>query len=214
MSIDFGGLREHYKDDALTAESIGNNPFDAFYKWFKIALDEKVKEANAMTLATVDEEGRPDARIVLLKELIDEQFVFYTNYSSTKGKQIESNPNVCLVFNWLNLERQIRIKGTASKYDLNKSQAYFQSRPRESQVAAWSSPQSSVIETREVLDTLVEETSRLFENEEVLPIPPTWGGYAVDPIEIEFWQGRSNRLHDRLRFAKSNGEWIISRLAP
>jgi pyridoxamine 5'-phosphate oxidase len=214
MSIDFKGMRVQYKDAPLTIESIGTDPFVAFNLWFKIALEEKVKEPNAMTIATIDENGFPDARVVLLKELIEEKFVFYTNYASNKGKQIEANPYVCLVFNWLDLERKIRIKGKVEKYDLQKSEQYFRSRPRESQIAAWSSPQSKIISDRSVLDTLVSETTKLFADSESLPIPPTWGGYSVDPFEIEFWQGRSNRLHDRIKFIKTESSWKIDRLAP
>jgi pyridoxamine 5'-phosphate oxidase len=215
MSIDFGSLREQYSNNPLEAEDLGNNPFVAFQSWFKQALDDQIKEPNAMTLATVDHQGRPDARIVLLKEQVEDYFVFYTNYTSAKGGQMEHNDHVCLVFNWLAQERQIRIRGKISFQDKDKAEAYFQSRPRSSQVAAWSSPQSAKIEDRQVLETLIQETEKVFEGQDLLPLPPTWGGYKVAPYEIEFWQGRRSRLHDRLKYTlNKEGAWDIDRLAP
>jgi pyridoxamine 5'-phosphate oxidase len=214
MSIDFGSLREQYGNIPLELEDLGLDPFSAFNKWFSAALDEGVKEPNAMTLATVDDMGRPDARIVLLKELKEKSFVFYTNYSSSKGQQLEQNKYVCLVFNWLQQERQIRIRGEVERQDSTISETYFQSRPRNSQVAAWSSPQSKTIENRQVLEELVSETELLFNDDDLLPLPPTWGGYKVTPYEIEFWQGRSNRLHDRIKYEKVANEWFAKRLAP
>lgn len=215
MSIDFGSLREQYSNTPLEPEDLGNDPYKAFQSWFKQALDDKIKEPNAMTLATVDHLGRPDARIVLLKEQVDDYFVFYTNFTSSKGSQMQDHEHVCLVFNWLAQERQIRIRGTITFQDKDKAETYFQSRPRSSQVAAWSSPQSAVIADRHVLESLIEQTEKIFDGQELLPLPPTWGGYKVAPYEIEFWQGRRSRLHDRIKYTLNNeGGWHIHRLAP
>jgi pyridoxamine 5'-phosphate oxidase len=213
MSIDVGHLREQYSNAAYKIEDAAEDPFTEFSSWFATAKEAKLKEPNAMTLATVDEQGHADARIVLLKEMIDHGFVFYTNYSSAKGQQIFANPHGCLVFVWLELERQVRIKGVIKKYDANLSEKYFQSRPKNSQIAAWASPQSKQI-NREDLESMVAETTLLFEDKEVLPKPPQWGGYILEPAEVEFWQGRRNRLHDRVKYFLKDGKWSKVRLAP
>ncbi len=214
MSIDIGGMREQYSNSPLDVETLGQDPLKAFQLWFENAIESKIKEPNAMTIATIDKDGMPDARVVLLKELIDKGFVFYTNYASAKGQQLEAHPHACLVFNWLDLERQIRIKGSVTRYDEKLSEQYFQSRPRLSQVAAWASPQSKTIKDRSVLQSLYDETEKIFESEELIPKPPTWGGFILSPIEIEFWQGRRNRLHDRIKFTLVENDWQITRLAP
>jgi pyridoxamine 5'-phosphate oxidase len=214
MSIDIGSMREQYSNSPLDESTLGNDPLQAFKVWFENAVEANIKEPNAMTIATVDSNGMPDARIVLLKELDGEGFVFYTNYSSAKGQQLEENPNACIVFNWLGLERQIRIRGIVKKYDEVKSEQYFQSRPRLSQIAAWSSPQSKKIADREVLEKLMLESTKIFEGEELIPKPPVWGGFILIPSYIEFWQGRRNRLHDRIQFTRKDNEWVSCRLAP
>ncbi len=214
MSIDIGSMRAQYSNAPLDIESLGNDPLNAFSTWFQNAVEAQIKEPNAMTIATVDDEGMPDARIVLLKEIADGGFVFYTNYSSAKGQQLQNNPHACLVFNWLDLERQIRIRGTVTKNDEAKSETYFQTRPRQSQIAAWSSPQSMPIADRSVLEKLVVETSNTFEGIELLPKPPVWGGFILTPSEIEFWQGRRDRLHDRIKYRTTTDGWQAIRLAP
>jgi pyridoxamine 5'-phosphate oxidase len=214
MSIDIGSMRQQYSSAALDLEALGSDPIIAFGLWFSNAVESQVKEPNAMTLATVDDKGLPDARIVLLKEVDGQGFVFYTNYGSTKGQQLESNPHACLVFNWLDLQRQVRIRGTVSKYDAVKGESYFQSRPRLSQIAAWSSPQSKPIHHRTVLENLVVETTATFEGVEALPKPPMWGGYILTPSEIEFWQGRRDRLHDRIKYIATPEGWKATILAP
>lgn len=214
MSIDIGSMRQQYSSAPLNVDALGTDPIKAFGLWFSNAVEAQVKEPNAMTLATVDESGMPDARIVLLKEVDGQGFVFYTNYGSAKGQQMEANPHACLVFNWLDLERQVRIRGTVAKYDAIKGESYFQSRPRLSQIAAWSSPQSKPIQHREVLEKLVAETTATFEGVEALPKPPMWGGYILTPSEIEFWQGRRDRLHDRIKYISGSEGWKVSVLAP
>jgi pyridoxamine 5'-phosphate oxidase len=214
MSIDIAGLRVQYGNEALDIDSSHIDPLQEFQKWIEAAVHSKCKEPNAMTLATVDKEGRPDARIVLLKEVTNDGFVFYTNYNSKKGKQMFANAYVSAVFVWLDLERQVRIRGKVELYDTIKSTKYFQSRPRESQIAAWASPQSTIIEDRQILESLIEETKVVFENDEILPKPAHWGGYVITPYEIEFWQGRRSRLHDRILYSLQEGSWHKKRLAP
>jgi pyridoxamine 5'-phosphate oxidase len=167
-----------------------------------------------MTLATVGADGCPSARIVLLKGIENEAFTFFTNYNSKKGQDINGNSNVALVFNWLDLQRQVRIKGVAEKVSAAASTAYFQSRPKGSQIGAWVSAQSEVIAGRVALEERYKELEEQFKMETVLPRPEHWGGYAVYPEEVEFWQGRSSRLHDRIRYTKQGNDWIKERLAP
>jgi pyridoxamine 5'-phosphate oxidase len=214
MSIDIGSMRQQYANTVLDIDSLGNDPINAFSLWFQHAIDAQIKEPNAMMIATVDNDGMPDARVVLLKEVDAKGFVFYTNYSSAKGQQLQDNPHACLVFSWLDLERQVRIRGSVSKYDESKSEAYFQTRPRQSQIAAWSSPQSKPIADRAVLESLVHETTLTFTGVDLLPKPPVWGGYILSPVEIEFWQGRRDRLHDRIKYMATTDGWKATRLAP
>ncbi|MBK8698931.1 MAG: pyridoxamine 5'-phosphate oxidase [Saprospiraceae bacterium] len=214
MMRDIAAMREQYANEPLDIKDVETDPFREFHKWFDEACNAEVREPNAMTLATVDADGLPDARVVLLKELDDKGFVFYTNRTSTKGHQIDLKPFGCLVFSWLELGRQVRIRGPIEKSPEDKAESYFQSRPRDSQIGAWSSPQSKVIQDRESLEIMVEETSALFEGKEVLPKPPYWGGYLLVPEEIEFWQGRRSRLHDRIKYRREDGIWQRFRLAP
>lgn len=190
------------------------SPITQFTRWFDEALKSQVPEPNAFTLSTVSEDGRPSGRILLLKGVENGKFVFYTNYQSAKGKELENNPACALTFFWPELERQVRIEGVASKADVASSEKYFQSRPRESQIGAWASPQSAVISDRKILDERVKELQKKFDGLEKLPKPNQWGGYEVEPNEIEFWQGRPNRLHDRLVFYKVDEKWQAHRLAP
>ena len=208
------GLRTDYTKASLDNKSIDQNPIAQFEKWFREAIDAKVLEPNAMNLATLSESGRPSSRIVLLKGIHNNQFVFYTNYQSQKGKELDLRPECALNFFWPELERQVRIEGVAQRVDTTLSDKYFQSRPRASQVGAWASPQSTIIKDRDILEQRVKEIEKRFEGKDVLPRPNQWGGFAVEPFEIEFWQGRSNRLHDRLQFSKVDNQWKINRLAP
>ena len=207
-------LRVSYEKGHLLEKDVLQNPFDQFKQWFDYALESEVLEANAMTLATCGSNGQPSARTVLLKEIIEEGYVFYTNYNSDKGVQIDKNNKVALLFFWKELERQVRIEGRVKKVSKEKSQEYFQSRPKGSQIGAWTSPQSQTV-TREELDSLAETTQSKYADESVLPLPPFWGGYIVKPISFEFWQGRQNRLHDRIIYEQNaQSKWVISRLAP
>jgi pyridoxamine 5'-phosphate oxidase len=176
-------------------------------------VDAKVDEAQAFNLATVSADHKPSSRIVYLREFSENTFYFYTNYQSHKALDIEANPHVCATFFWPELERQIRIEGIARFADKAKSDAYFQVRPTESKLGAWSSPQSKVIANREALENLVKETTQKFEGKEV-PRPEFWGGYVIEANYYEFWQGRKSRLHDRIAFRKEEGDWKIERLAP
>lgn len=214
MKQDLSDKRRDYKISEINFNSIPPNPVELFKKWYEEAQNSNlIVEPNAMNVATVGEDGFPRNRVVLLKEYNNEGFIFYTNYESQKGKAIESNPNVCLSFFWDRLERQVIIKGVAEKTSQQQSEDYFNKRPFESRVGAMVSHQSSVIG----LDAdLTEETLRLekeFEGKQV-PKPDYWGGFLIRPVEIEFWQGRPSRLHDRLRYRLENGSWITERLAP
>ena len=193
---------------------MSKDPIAQFGRWFEEARASGVPEPYALTLSTVSEDGRPSGRIVLLKGVEKGKFVFYSNYQSQKGKELENNPACGLTFFWPELERQVRIEGIASRTDSISSEKYFQSRPRESQVGAWASPQSSIISNREILEERVKKIQTKFEGLEKLPKPNQWGGFEVDPLKIEFWQGRPNRLHDRIVFTKVDAAWQIHRLAP
>ncbi len=207
-------IRKNYIKNELKIENADANPFTQFNIWFNEALKSEVPEPNAMTLSTVNETGKPSSRIVLLKGIEQNKFLFYTNYQSNKGKDLDLNSACALNFFWPDLERQIRIEGVAERIDEAASTSYFQSRPRGSQIGAWASPQSSVIKSREILETRVMDIEKRFEGVENIPKPKQWGGFSVDVFMIEFWQGRSNRLHDRLLYRTENGAWKINRLAP
>lgn len=205
-------LRKDYRHSELLESDVDADPIMLFHKWFKQAIEAEITEPNAMCLSTVAN-GKPESRIVLLKGIEHHGFVFYTNYNSHKGQQIESNPNVHLNFAWLELERQIRISGTAHKISEAESDLYFASRPFESRVGAIVSAQSQAIESREALEKSMSEALAKYEGSNP-PRPEHWGGYAVIPDSIEFWQGRTGRLHDRLLYTKEDQAWKISRLCP
>lgn len=211
---DLSSIRKEYSKATLDEQSIAVSPFEQFDRWFNEAVTAQLPEPTAMNLATVNEHGKPSSRIVLLKGVENEKFVFYTNYQSTKGRDLLKNPTCALHFFWPELERQIRIEGMAEKIEPKRSEIYFQSRPRASQIGAWTSPQSSLIGSRAVLEERAKQIEKRFEGEPVLPKPHQWGGYEVDPFMIEFWQGRESRLHDRIQFLKVDGLWKINRLAP
>lgn len=212
---DLSDLREEYDRAALTRERVADDPLDQFRTWFEEAHDADLPEPNAMTLSTAAPDGSPSARIVLLKGVDERGFRFYTNYDSRKGAELAQNPRAALVFWWAPLERQVRVEGDVERLPSDESDAYFQSRPRGSQLGAWVSPQSRIIESREVLDTHLEEVKAKYEGEEI-PRPSDWGGYVVRPTQIEFWQGRRSRLHDRLRYRRDDPSesWNLERLAP
>lgn len=207
-------LREDYQRGALEREALIKDPIAQFNSWISAAIKDGLPEPNAMTVATVDADGRPNARIVLLKGVDERGFVFYTNYESKKGKELAANPYATLVFNWLEHERQVRIRGEVSRIPRAETETYFHSRPKGSQIGAWASPQSQVIPDRWPLETKLESLSTEYADAQQLPVPPHWGGYRVAVEEIEFWQGRSSRLHDRFRYLNKQGAWKVDRLAP
>ena len=207
-------IRKDYQLQSLLESDIEKNPIDQFSKWWNQAIESQIEEVNAMTLATVDANHKPSARIVLLKEFDENGFVFFTNYTSKKGLDMLTNKNVALVFFWKELERQVRIEGTVEKVSEGVSDAYFNSRPETSRIGAWASPQSTIIATREILETNFQKYQTEFEEKEIKR-PQHWGGYKVKPELIEFWQGRSSRLHDRIMYSElGDNEWKINRLAP
>lgn len=207
-------IRKDYKLKALIEEEARKHPIDQFTQWWQEALAAEIDEVNAMTLATASPAGIPDARIVLLKEYDAQGFVFFTNYTSAKGQQLEDNPHAALVFFWKELERQVRISGQVERVSEEESDQYYNSRPEGSRIGAWASPQSQVIESREWLDEQDLKFRELFRSKPIVR-PQHWGGYRVKPIRIEFWQGRSNRLHDRLYYTLNpQGSWTMERLAP
>jgi pyridoxamine 5'-phosphate oxidase len=212
MVTSIADIRKDYKLASFTESDASLNPFEQFTKWWNDAVKSEIDEVNAMTLATVQTNGTPSARIVLLKDYSDKGFVFFTNYESNKGKNLAANPHAALVFFWKELERQIRIEGTVEKVSAEESDEYFNSRPTGSKIGAWASAQSAVIPYREVIEQNVQKYTQVFGTE--IPRPPHWGGYRVVPSMFEFWQGRSSRLHDRLQYNLVNGIWQRQRLAP
>ena len=207
-------LRRDYRQHQLQESELLAHPVAQFKHWFEAALAAQMPEPNAMTLATCNAAGRPSARIVLLKGYDEEGFVFYSNYESQKARDLEENPQAALVFCWLGLERQVRINGRVEKLSAAASERYFHSRPKGSQIGAWASPQSTIIPDRSVLEDKVKALRTEYEGQEQLPLPPDWGGYVLRPDELEFWQGRSSRLHDRLRYRREGEVWRVDRLAP
>lgn len=206
-------LRKEYTLRGLHERDLLSDPFAQFARWFSEAASIGLIEPNAMTLATVRSDGQPSARMVLMKEFDQRGFTFYTNYESDKGADLAANPAVALSFYWPELERQVRIEGVAERVSAEEADAYYASRPLGSRLAAWASPQSRVIAGRAELEARIAEVTTRFPTEDV-PRPAHWGGYRVRPIRIEFWQGRQNRLHDRMRFRREDETWVIERLAP
>jgi pyridoxamine 5'-phosphate oxidase len=225
MSNEIADIRKDYKLASLEEADVAANPFDQFTSWWNEAVASQIDEVNAMTLATANAAGVPAARIVLLKGYNPNGLIFFTNYESDKGKNLAQNPHAALVFFWKELERQIRIEGTVEKVSVEESDRYFNSRPASSRIGAWASPQSAVIENRMVIEQNVERYSSIFANDSI-ERPDHWGGYIVKPTSIEFWQGRSSRLHDRIKYTLENSaynaatdtrtelNWKIERLAP
>jgi pyridoxamine 5'-phosphate oxidase len=214
MPSSIADIRKDYKLKTLLEKEVDANAIRQFDNWWKEALHSEIDEVNAATLATASADGIPSARIVLLKGYDEHGFVFFTNYESFKGMQLAENPRACLVFFWKELERQVRITGLVEKVPAEESDAYFNSRPEGSRIGAWVSPQSQVIENREWLEEREQKYSKDFASQP-LTRPAHWGGYRVKPISIEFWQGRSNRLHDRIQYTlQGDNRWIIERLAP
>jgi pyridoxamine 5'-phosphate oxidase len=214
MNRDISSIRKDYQLASLDEASTASNPMDQFEQWWEEAIQSNIDEVNAFTLSTIGLNGAPQARVVLLKGFTPSGFIFYTNYESNKGKEIEANPNVAMNFFWKELERQVRITGTIKKASTEDSEKYFHSRPIGSQVGAWSSPQSQVIPDRTYLENLMNENLEKYKEGNV-PLPPHWGGYIIHPTNIEFWQGRSSRLHDRLHYSlQADHSWTKVRLAP
>ena len=214
ISTDLADIRKDYRLQSLSEEDVDANPIKQFEKWFQQALVSGIEEPNAMPLATCTTDGKPSVRIVLLKGIKENGFIFFTNYESKKGKQIHDNPFAGIVFFWKELERQVTMQGQIKKVSEQESDEYFASRPQESRIGAWSSPQSQVIENREVLEKNVAYYADKYESQNI-PRPPHWGGYILIPTLIEFWQGGAGRMHDRLQYTiDATNSWIINRLAP
>ncbi|MDZ7958301.1 MAG: pyridoxamine 5'-phosphate oxidase [Aulosira sp. DedQUE10] len=214
MHPTIANLRKDYSLQDLSETEVSSNPFIQFKIWFDQALAAQLPEPNAMTIATAMPDGKPSARMVLLKDFDERGFVFFTNYNSHKGQELAENPQAALVFWWAELERQVRITGLVEKVSDAESDHYFYSRPQNSRLGAWASNQSEVIESREVLEQRLQDLQSKYENQEI-PRPLNWGGLRVIPAEIEFWQGRPSRLHDRLLYTRlNNRNWKIERLSP
>ena len=205
-------LRKSYMKGSLSEEDVQANPIDQFNIWFDQARHAELPEPNAMTVASVDANGKPSARVVLIKEVTQAGFVFFTNYESRKGQALAANPHAALLFFWPELERQVRVEGSVEKLSDQESDDYFHSRPLDSRIGAWASPQSRVIKGRTELVTKAAEYALKFALNP--PRPPHWGGFRVKPEALEFWQGRPSRLHDRIQYIKENDDWKIQRLAP
>lgn len=215
MKEDISKLRSHYEGELLDKKTVCREPLEQFRVWFSEALDSKVIEPNAMILATAGSSGAPSVRTVLLKDFSEKGFTFYTNYNSRKGRELSENPNASVLFFWPQLHRQVRIDGTVSKVDPAVSEAYFKERPRGSQIGAWVSQQSSVLDHKVTLDEKYNELEKKYMHKDI-PFPGFWGGYCLKPVSFEFWQGQPNRLHDRIFYTVENetGAWNIERLAP
>jgi pyridoxamine 5'-phosphate oxidase len=212
--VDPADLRREYADAGLHESDVPAEPFALFDRWFAEASAAGLYEPNAMVVASVSASGRPSSRMVLLKGVSPEGWVFFTNLESRKGSELLGNPSCALLFPWHPLERQVRIEGTASPLDRSSVDAYFVRRPRGSQLGAWASPQSQPVEGREALDARYDEVTARFADEETVPAPPQWGGFLVTPEVVEFWQGRPGRMHDRLVYTRGGVGWSIGRLAP
>jgi pyridoxamine 5'-phosphate oxidase len=214
-TLDPAAMRAHYRDQGLSEAELAPDPLAQFALWFAQATASGLHEPNAMVCSTADEHGRPSSRTVLLKHYDERGFVFFTNYGSRKGREIEANPYVSLLFPWHGIARQVTVSGTAERTGRDETAAYFRTRPHGSQLGAWASEQSSRVASREELDRLYEELAERYPEGEDVPAPAQWGGYRVRPEAVEFWQGRENRLHDRLRYRRTaSGGWEIERLCP
>jgi len=213
-SEQFKKLRREYIHRPFTKKNTDPNPFIQFESWFNQAVEQVLDMPNAMTLATVSDDGYPEARLVLLKHYDETGFSFFTNYNSSKGKALDKQKKASLLFYWSVFDRQIRIKGDVERLSKKDSEGYFQSRPIDSQIAAVISPQSQVIENREILENKFVEKKAQLKIRKNLTLPDYWGGYRIKPRQFEFWQGRENRLHDRLRYSKNDNDWTIQRIAP
>lgn len=207
------GIRRDFANKPLNENAVHKNPFLQFSHWFEEAVNAQLLDPYAMHISTVDAAGQPHSRVVYLRNISEEGMIFYTNYNSQKAENISNSNKIAITFFWVELERQIRIEGLVSKVSNELSDKYFAARPRESQIGAWASNQSETIGSREELEKQVEFYNEKFKNMEV-PRPPYWGGYIVNPVKFEFWQGRPNRLHDRLIYSKTKIDWKISRVAP
>ncbi len=213
MDPKLAAMRKDYKLKGMSEGDVAADPIHQFERWFNDAVQAEIYEPNGMTLATVDQDGQPSARIVLLKMIDQRGLAFFTNLESRKGQQLASNPKAALTFWWGALERQVRFEGSISRVSDEETNAYYQSRPIGSRIGAWASPQSQVITDRSVLEQSEQNYEKQFADDDI-PCPPFWGGYRLQPIRTEFWQGRSNRLHDRLCYRFIDDAWLIERLAP
>jgi len=211
--VDLSDLRQSYTKGRFSEEDLADSPFDQFEHWFRQAADSKLDEPNAMCLASADAEGRPSTRVVLLKDVSEKGLTFYTNYESRKARELDANPHASANFLWLPLQRQINVTGRVERVSKAESLKYFLSRPFGSRLGAWTSPQSKVISSRQILEMKLDQMKRKFADGEV-PLPDHWGGYRIVPETFEFWQGRPNRLHDRFLYTRTDGGWTVDRLAP
>lgn len=207
-------IRRDFADRPLNETAIKSNPFEQYSIWFEEAVSSQILDPYAMCLSTASKNGIPSSRIVYMRDIIDEQFIFYTNYNSQKGIELAENPYAALNIHWGELERQIRIEGIVSKVDNSISDAYFSSRPKESKIGAWASKQSNELIDRKQLEQRVQTLTEKYKNTEEIPRPNFWGGYQLNPNRIEFWQGRPSRLHDRIVFEKIDNQWKVARLSP
>ena len=206
-------MRQEYAAGSLNETNMPHNPIEVFNVWLDFAINSGLTEPNAMTVATATPDGKPSARVVLLKEVNDKGFVFFTNYMSRKGRELIVNPEVAIVFDWHDIERQVRVEGRAEKLSIEESEAYFNERPEDAKIGAWASPQSKIVKDRDELEKHLEEIEEQFED---MPVhrPSHWGGYLIRPSVIEFWQGRPSRMHDRIVYYKTEDGWTMHRLAP
>ena len=213
VNRDLSDFRQEYGSHKLVVEKMNDQPLVQFKQWFKEAENSGINEPNTMTLATVDSEGQPTIRVVLLKEITEQGLIFYSNFNSRKGKELALHPKAAINFYWQAVERQVRFDGSISKVSDSKSDAYFKTRPRGSQLGAWVSAQSETIPSRQHLEDELERTTERFANQDI-PRPPHWGGFFLTPVSVEFWQGGKNRLHDRILYRFQDDQWVRSRLAP
>ncbi|MFG2978696.1 pyridoxamine 5'-phosphate oxidase [Streptomyces sp. NPDC048331] len=214
QDIDPAMMRKQYRSEIVDEGSLAENPMDQFALWFQQAADSHLFEPNAMVVSTATPDGRPSSRTVLMKQFDGRGFVFFTNYASRKGRELAENPHVALLFPWHPIARQVIVTGTAARIGRDETAAYFRSRPHGSQLGAWASEQSSVIESRAELDRRYAELEARYPEGEQVPVPPEWGGLRVVPEAVEFWQGHENRLHDRLRYVLDGDTWRMERLCP